>query len=212
MYDIEYTEEAEEDLAYFRKHEQALIIDEVERRLRYEPAVPTRNRKQLTPNQTAGWELRIGDFRVFYNPDEVVQIVAIVRIGEKRGNAFFFRGEKRRVMTTWNYRVFREEDGDYIIREVFYDENGAILGCTKEAVEPMGKSIEELEQDLCAFRDALQLPVLTVAEVDAAVAAQSPKSKTGRKTISHADLVKKLGLDTARAQAVNEPVLVSPTT
>lgn len=115
-------------------------------------------------------------------------------------------------MTTWNYRVFREEDGDYIIREVFYDANGAILGCTKEAVEPIGKSIEELEQDLCAFRDALQLPVLTVAEVDAAVAAQSLKPKAGRKTISHADLVKKLGLDTARAQAVNESVLVSPTT
>lgn len=105
-------------------------------------------------------------------------------------------------MTTWNYRVFREEDGDYIIREVFYDEHGAILGCTKEAVEPMGKSIEELDQDLCAFRDALQLPVLTIAEVNAAVAAQPIKPKQGRKTISHAELVKKLGLDAKQEQAL----------
>lgn len=94
MYEIKYTEEAEEDLTYFRKHEQALIVNEVERRLRYEPTVPTRNRKELTPNETAGWELRIGDFRVFYNPDKVVQIVAIVRVGEKRGNAVFFRGKR----------------------------------------------------------------------------------------------------------------------
>lgn len=94
MYEIEYTEEAEADLVYFRKHEQALILDEVERRLRYEPTVPTRNRKQLMSNQTAAWELRIGDFRVFYNPDEIIQIVAIVRIGEKRGNEFFFRGKR----------------------------------------------------------------------------------------------------------------------
>lgn len=94
MYEIEYTEAAEEDLTYFRKHEQALILDEVEHRLRYEPTVPTRNRKPLMPNKTAAWELRIGDFRVFYDPDEVVQIVAIMRVGEKRGNAFFFRGKR----------------------------------------------------------------------------------------------------------------------
>ena len=31
-------------------------------------------------------------------------------------------------MLTWNYRVFREEDGDYIIRSVTYDENDKIVG------------------------------------------------------------------------------------
>lgn len=115
-------------------------------------------------------------------------------------------------MTTWNYRVFREEDGDYIIREVFYDENGAILGCTKDAVEPMGKSLEELAQELCAFRDALELPILTVAEVDAAVAAQPIKTKQGHKTISHAELVKKLGFDPKHDHAADATVLISTAT
>ncbi|MCB0185102.1 MAG: hypothetical protein KDE31_12600 [Caldilineaceae bacterium] len=68
MYEIEYTADAQADLAYFQKHEQVLIVAEVERRLR--------------------------NFRVFYNPDEIVQIVDIIRVGEKRGNTVFFRGKR----------------------------------------------------------------------------------------------------------------------
>lgn len=34
----------------------------------------------------------------------------------------------------WNYRVFLEADGDYIIREVFYEEDGLMQGCTENAV------------------------------------------------------------------------------
>ena len=96
-------------------------------------------------------------------------------------------------MTTWNYRVFREEDGDYVIREVFYDDNGAILGCTKNAVEPMGKSLESLAHDLEAFQEALQHPILTIAEIDAAVAAHPVQPKR-RKMISHEEVIVKLGL------------------
>lgn len=66
---------------------------------------------------------------------------------------------------TWNYRVFREEDGEYIIREVFYDENGAILGCTANAVEPIGQSLEGLAADIAFFQEALSLPVLTLANM-----------------------------------------------
>jgi hypothetical protein len=29
-------------------------------------------------------------------------------------------------MMNWNYRVFKEPNGDYIIREVFYAEDGTI--------------------------------------------------------------------------------------
>lgn len=67
-------------------------------------------------------------------------------------------------MITWQYRVFREADGGYLIREVFYD-NGALVGCTESAVEPMGESLEELAQDIESFKDALKLPVLTFADI-----------------------------------------------
>jgi mRNA-degrading endonuclease RelE of RelBE toxin-antitoxin system len=94
MYDIDYTEDAIEDLQYFRKHEQNIIVDEIDEQLRHEPTVQTRNRKRMRSNDVAEWELRIGDCRVLYTVGAQVRIVEIQRIGEKRGNAFFFRGRK----------------------------------------------------------------------------------------------------------------------
>jgi hypothetical protein len=46
-------------------------------------------------------------------------------------------------MISWNYRVFQEADGDYVIREVFYTEDGEILGCTENPVEPFGRTLTE---------------------------------------------------------------------
>ena len=94
MYDSKYTETAIADLQQFKKYEQNQILDGIDQQLRYQPTVETRNRKQLRPNTTAAWELRIGDFRVLYDVDEQVSIVEIKRIGEKRGNVLFFRGQQ----------------------------------------------------------------------------------------------------------------------
>jgi mRNA-degrading endonuclease RelE of RelBE toxin-antitoxin system len=57
--------------------------------------VEARNRKRLRPNETAEWELRIGKFRVFYDVDHTVRIVAIEAIAEKKGDSLFFQGEER---------------------------------------------------------------------------------------------------------------------
>jgi mRNA-degrading endonuclease RelE of RelBE toxin-antitoxin system len=94
MYDIDYTQEALEDLQWFRKHEQNIIVDGIDQQLRNEPTSETRNRKRMQVNAYAEWELRIGDVRVLYNVDTQVRIVEIQRIGEKRGNTFFFRGRR----------------------------------------------------------------------------------------------------------------------
>ncbi len=94
MYDIEYTPQAIEDLRWFKKHEQQQILDGIETQLRYEPAVETRNRKRLRPNDVSTWELRLGDFRVLYDVAQQVSIVEIQRIGKKWGNLFFFRGKQ----------------------------------------------------------------------------------------------------------------------
>lgn len=68
-------------------------------------------------------------------------------------------------MKTWNYRVFRETNGDCIIREVFYAKDGSIVGCTENAVAPSGESLEELAADIESFKDALKFPVLTIADL-----------------------------------------------
>ncbi|MCC3410856.1 MULTISPECIES: type II toxin-antitoxin system RelE/ParE family toxin [unclassified Microcoleus] len=97
MYQIEYTPQAIQDIKYFKKHEQQQILSEIPVQLRYEPSVETRNRKRTRPNSMAEWELRIAEFRVFYNVEEQVQIVEIQRIGEKEGNTFLFRGQQEDV-------------------------------------------------------------------------------------------------------------------
>ncbi|HEY9152204.1 MAG TPA: type II toxin-antitoxin system RelE/ParE family toxin [Anaerolineales bacterium] len=94
-YKIGFTEEALEDFAWFKKNEQNEIRDGIYKNLEREPTVETRNRKRLRPNETAEWELRIGSFRVFYDVDEIVRIVAIEAIAKKKGNSLFFQGKER---------------------------------------------------------------------------------------------------------------------
>lgn len=94
MYEIEFTPEAVQDLRYFKKFEQNIIIDAIQTQLLYEPTTETRNRFRRSPPDIAEWELRIGIFRVFYNVDDLVQIVSIERIGEKPNNTVSFRGQE----------------------------------------------------------------------------------------------------------------------
>ena len=95
MYEIELTPEARDDLKSLRKFEQQTIIAGIDTQLRYEPAVETRHRTRLRPNEVAEWELRIGKYRVFYNVEEHVLIVSIEAIGFKVGNVLFIRGKRR---------------------------------------------------------------------------------------------------------------------
>lgn len=94
MYEIEFTPTAREDLRYFKKYEQNIIIEAIEIQLTYEPAVETTNRFHRNPPYIADWELHVGDFRIFYNVEETVNIVRIERIGEKPNNQLYFRGKR----------------------------------------------------------------------------------------------------------------------
>ncbi|NER97358.1 MAG: hypothetical protein F6J86_26520 [Symploca sp. SIO1B1] len=95
---------------------------------------------------------------------------------------------------TWNYRVFQEADGDYIIREVFYTEDGSIKACSAKAVEPSGRNFQELVEELKSFQEALKLPVLTLKDIPTSKLKEKPKSPSG-KNISHQQLMIELGLN-----------------
>ena len=99
-------------------------------------------------------------------------------------------------MMTWNYRVFQEDDGDYVIREVFYTEDGTIISCTANAVEPFGSTLEELAQSIDDFKAALALPVLTLKDIPES-APTLEKQKNGR-TLSHEQLRRQLGVNDAQ--------------
>ena len=94
MFQLEFTPEAVEDLRSLRKYDQQQIIDGVEIQLSEQPDVQSRNRKRLRPNQLAEWEVRIGDFRVFYDVDAESAVVKIEAIGYKEGSKLFVHGEE----------------------------------------------------------------------------------------------------------------------
>lgn len=97
MFVIEFTESAEDDLCHFKKYEQTIILDELEKQLLQEPSKETRNRKRLEPNNLSKWELRIGEYRVFYDIYEAVKTVKVKAVGRKRHNQLFIGGKEFKI-------------------------------------------------------------------------------------------------------------------
>jgi mRNA-degrading endonuclease RelE of RelBE toxin-antitoxin system len=94
MFQILFSPSALDDIDWFRRHEQTTIFDRVEEQLLHEPNTETRNRKKLRPNQVAEWELRIGEYRVFYDVDAETDTVAVKMVGYKTHNQLLVRGKE----------------------------------------------------------------------------------------------------------------------
>lgn len=90
---IRLTESAIEDLDFFRKNEGKVLAEGIALFLADDANIETKRRRPLRPNQIATWELRIGDYRVFYDVVEDNQ-VNIVAVGHKEHNDLFIRGKK----------------------------------------------------------------------------------------------------------------------
>ena len=91
-YRIEYSDEAEGNLARLRVREQRIVRTTVAEQLAHQPAVETRNRKRRRPNPLAQWQLKVEPFRVLYDVEgETVHVKAV---GEKRGERLFVGGRE----------------------------------------------------------------------------------------------------------------------
>ncbi len=88
------TPSASADLARLRKHEQQRIRAALEEKLAHQPLHETKNRKKLRPNPLADWELRVGEFRVFYDVFAADALVKVIAVGYKEGNKLFIRGKE----------------------------------------------------------------------------------------------------------------------
>jgi mRNA-degrading endonuclease RelE of RelBE toxin-antitoxin system len=93
-FDVEFSDIAREHLKAFRKRDQQVILDALDAQLTSQPDRPTRNRKLLEDNSLAPWELRVGDFRVFFDVHVEEASVVIVAIGRKVRNKLFIGGEE----------------------------------------------------------------------------------------------------------------------
>ncbi|MBI3468970.1 MAG: addiction module toxin RelE [Planctomycetes bacterium] len=86
------TEGAEADIEWFTAYARRIILDGIDAHLRYQPTQGTKRLKPLRPNPVAGWELRLGDYRVLYDVDEEHRVVSVQVVGEKRGIRLIVQG------------------------------------------------------------------------------------------------------------------------
>jgi mRNA-degrading endonuclease RelE of RelBE toxin-antitoxin system len=93
-FEINLTDGAQADLRWFAAYAQRIIVDGVENHLRYQPTAGSRKIVAMQPNPVAGWELRLGDYRILYDVDETACTVTIQVIGEKRGNRLIVQGQE----------------------------------------------------------------------------------------------------------------------
>ena len=89
MFEVELARSAVDEIARLRAFEGRKILDAIEKQLKYEPTVQTRNRKILVglvpPFEATPpiWELRVGEYRVFYDVDEEVNKVYVRAVRRK---------------------------------------------------------------------------------------------------------------------------------
>jgi len=102
-------------------------------------------------------------------------------------------------MITWNYRVFQELAGDFVIREVFYEKD-QIIACTQNPVEPFGNTLEELRLCLQDFQQALNLPVLHLDDIPH-TETKTDCYKSHENSLSAEDVYRELGLNIEEEQA-----------
>jgi mRNA-degrading endonuclease RelE of RelBE toxin-antitoxin system len=88
--------EAMEHLAGYTVYKRRIVLDAIERQLAFDPTLPTRNLKSLHPNPFASWELRVWNFRVYYQVETERDIVSvyIVAVGRKIRNWIIIGGKE----------------------------------------------------------------------------------------------------------------------
>lgn len=91
----------------------------------------------------------------------------------------------------WTYRVFCDNRGRYSIREVFYEQDGQIVDCGKVPVTVVGSSLEELMQLVQWFKEAFELPILSLEETEAKISELSDRTPANER-ISLADAIAQL--------------------
>ena len=89
---VDITSGARTDIRFFKVYEQRIIATGIRTFLTRDALVETDRRKLLESNSLAPWELRIDNYRVFYDvEDDTVHIIAV---GHKNHNDLYVRGKK----------------------------------------------------------------------------------------------------------------------
>ncbi len=93
-YQIRFTRDAERQLRQLTTHDRNIILEAIEEQLSHQPEVPTRHRKLMRQNPLADWELRVGEYRVFYDVDTDQDITMVLAIGIRSHNVLLIEGQE----------------------------------------------------------------------------------------------------------------------
>ena len=89
VFTVSYAESVADDLAAIRAFDRRQLLDQIDRHLLHEPTRETRNKKilrGLTPpweHVEPVWELRVDEYRIFYDVDEVAGEVIVRAVRRK---------------------------------------------------------------------------------------------------------------------------------
>jgi len=89
VFEIRFAESVEDELRKIQVYYRNRILDSTDEQLTHEPETATRNRKLLEnltpPWQTVApiWELRVGDYRVFYDVSAAESVVYVRAVRKK---------------------------------------------------------------------------------------------------------------------------------
>jgi mRNA-degrading endonuclease RelE of RelBE toxin-antitoxin system len=89
MFEIKYVESIADDLKRLSAGQRKRILNRIEAQLAHEPTRETQNKKILVglvppwEHVEPVWELRIGEYRAFYDVDDAASVVIIRAIRHK---------------------------------------------------------------------------------------------------------------------------------
>ncbi|MBI3360389.1 MAG: type II toxin-antitoxin system RelE/ParE family toxin [Chloroflexi bacterium] len=95
-HEIRFTQDARSHLRELSARDRRRVLDRIDASLKNEPKRETHSLKALRPNPLAGYELRIGELRVFFDVKESgdEKAVLILAVGRKKGNELRIGGKE----------------------------------------------------------------------------------------------------------------------
>lgn len=89
MFSIVYVDRVANDLAAMRAFDRRRILNRIDNELSHQPTHETRHKKIISgltfpwDHEEPAWELRVGEYRVFYDVDVLVQQVTVRAVRQK---------------------------------------------------------------------------------------------------------------------------------
>ena len=82
MYELAFSDIAKKQLTKITKHDAHRILVKIDKLAADPTTMP--NVKKLTNHPVAGYRLRVGDYRVLFDREDILRIIEIVNIGHRK--------------------------------------------------------------------------------------------------------------------------------